>query len=41
METNEERSIFVTVGTTRFDELVKAVASEQFIKVHMIAGRIN
>ncbi|XP_065884909.1 UDP-N-acetylglucosamine transferase subunit ALG13-like [Dysidea avara] len=38
METNEERSIFVTVGTTRFDELVKAVASEQFIKLAISKG---
>lgn len=29
----EERSVFVTVGTTRFDGLIGAVAEENFMKV--------
>ena len=31
--TEEERSVFVTVGTTSFDELVGSVAEENFMKV--------
>ena len=33
MAEEEERSVFVTVGTTRFDELIATVLEEVFLKV--------
>lgn len=41
MDLEEGRSIFVTVGTTRFDELIKTIASEQFMKVHVISTHVD
>lgn len=32
-EEQREKRVFVTVGTTSFDELVEATTSSQFIKV--------
>ena len=39
--TEEGRSVFVTVGTTSFDELIGSIAEENFMKVSTVYVRNN
>ena len=41
MDGRQFKTMFVTVGTTKFDDLVKAVSSEEFIKVLLTNGNVH
>ena len=41
MADRQFKAIFVTVGTTKFDDLVKVVCSEEFIKVSLTSESVH
>ena len=41
MADRQLKTMFVTVGTTKFDDLVKVVSSEEFIKVSLTNGNVH